>query len=229
MAKDPAFLFYSDNFQSGTQFFTDEQCGKYIRLLCAQHLHGHLTEKQMMHICKTYDDDIFAKFVKDADGKYYNERLELEVERRKKYSKSRAENRSGKTEKKPIKPESKYTNISKTYVQHMETETGNENESNYDIDYFNRQGFIFQISGAVSKSLDRYLKYRASNKQHGAVKSGEQVEALIQSFKDRGLNDTQVTACINHTISVGAKNIIYDMATAAPIEQQGSRYKKLTD
>src|ERR1051326_2827106 len=103
MAKDPAFLFYSDNFQSGTQFFTDEQAGKYIRLLCAQHLHGHLTEKHMMHICKTHDVEIWAKFSKDEHGKYYNERLENEISRRKRYSDSRSSNRKSnhKKEKKP--------------------------------------------------------------------------------------------------------------------------------
>ena len=43
--KDPAFLFYTNDFDRGCQFFTDEQVGKYIRLLMAQHQHGHLSEK----------------------------------------------------------------------------------------------------------------------------------------------------------------------------------------
>jgi len=119
MAKDPAFLFYSDNFQSGTQFFTDEQTGKYIRLLCAQHLHGHLSEKHMIHICKTHDVEIWAKFAKDEHGKYYNERLENEVFRRRNYSESRSKNRKS-TTKKQKKPK----NISSTYVNHMGNENG---------------------------------------------------------------------------------------------------------
>src|SRR6185369_74024 len=94
MAKDPAFLFYSDNFQSGTQFFTDEQTGKYIRLLCAQHLHGHLSEKQMLFICKERDEMIWEKFKKDSNGKYFNERLDFEAEKRKSFSESRKSNRN---------------------------------------------------------------------------------------------------------------------------------------
>jgi len=94
--KDPAFLFYSDNFLSGTMFFNDEQLGKYIRLLCAQHLTGHMHEKDMLKICKTKDEEIWAKFVKDAEGKYYNTRLEAEMVKRKLYSESRARNRKGK-------------------------------------------------------------------------------------------------------------------------------------
>ncbi len=93
MAKDPAFLFYPGDFSTGTQFFTDEQVGKYIRLLMAQHQLGHLEENHMIHICKSYDKHIFSKFVKDSEGKYFNERLEHETIKRKKYSESRSKNR----------------------------------------------------------------------------------------------------------------------------------------
>lgn len=118
MGKDPAFLFYTDNFQSGTQFFSDMQIGIYIRLLCAQHLHGHLTEKQMIFICKSYDKDIFDKFEKDDAGNFFNARLELEILKRKNYSASRSANKTGKfKEKKPKKKP-------KSYDNHM----GNENE-----------------------------------------------------------------------------------------------------
>ena len=93
MAKDPAFLFYSSDFLTGTQFFTHEQKGKYITLLCLQHQQGRLREKHMLMICGTRDNDVFEKFIKDADGLYYQPRLELEIEKRKKYSESRRENR----------------------------------------------------------------------------------------------------------------------------------------
>lgn len=113
MAKDPAFLFYTGDFSTGTQFFTDEQVGKYVRLLMAQHQLGHLHEKHMLQICKTYDKDVFSKFVKDNDGLYFNERLENEVIKRKNYSKSRSENRTTKK------------NISDSYVEHMENKNEN--------------------------------------------------------------------------------------------------------
>ena len=35
--KDPAFLFYSSDFLSGTMLMTDEEIGQYIKLLCLQH------------------------------------------------------------------------------------------------------------------------------------------------------------------------------------------------
>jgi hypothetical protein len=94
MAKDPAFLFYSSDFYTGTAFMTDEQVGKYIRLLCLQHQHGHLTEQHMINICKTYDEHIFSKFEKLPDGKYHNVRLHNEILKRCAYSESRRKNRT---------------------------------------------------------------------------------------------------------------------------------------
>lgn len=118
--KDPAFLFYSSDFLTGTMFMTDEQVGKYIRLMCAQHQKGRLTEKDMLHICKSYDEDIFSKFTKDQDGKFYSERLELEIEKRKNFCKSRRGNRLGKKKDK---------NTSLTHEKHMSTHMENENEN----------------------------------------------------------------------------------------------------
>lgn len=113
MSKDPAVLFYTSDFISGTLTMSDAQRGKYIILLCLQHQQGLLTEDDMMNICKTYDEKIFKKFIKTEAGFYYNERMKMETDRRKKYSESRSKNRK---------------NISKSYVNHMETITINENK-----------------------------------------------------------------------------------------------------
>jgi uncharacterized protein YdaU (DUF1376 family) len=117
MAKDPAFLFYTNDFASGTQFFTDEQLGKYMRLLMAQHQHGHLSENQVIFICKSYDNHVMSKFVKDSNGLWFNERLEIEIEKRKNYVSSRSKNKEGKTKERII---------SKSYDSHMENEYRNE-------------------------------------------------------------------------------------------------------
>lgn len=115
MAKDPAFLFYTGDFSTGTQFFTNEQIGKFLRLLMAQHQHGHLTEKQMLHICGTYDKEVFDKFEKDAEGMFFNSRLETEILKRSNFCKSRKDNRTKKL-------------VKKSYVKHMENENENKNE-----------------------------------------------------------------------------------------------------
>ena len=92
MAKDPAVLFYTSDFISGTITMTDEQRGKYIMLLCIQHQKGYLTEKDMLNISGVYDADIWEKFVKEGDV-YYNVRMREESEKRAKYTESRRSNR----------------------------------------------------------------------------------------------------------------------------------------
>lgn len=130
MAKDPAVLFYTSDFLSGTFTMDDAQVGKYIRLLCLQHQKGKLTEKDMLSICKAYDFEIWDKF-KVEDGYYYNERMYNETIRRQKFSESRRNNA------KSPKKES----TSEAYAEHMETETENRtitiNENiNIDFEWF---------------------------------------------------------------------------------------------
>jgi hypothetical protein len=130
MAKDPAVLFYTSDFLSGTFTMDNEQVGKYIRLLCLQHQKGKLSEKDMLSICKAYDNEIWDKF-KVQDGLYYNERMFNETIRRQKFSESRRNNA------KSLKKES----TSEAYAEHMETETENRtitiNENiNIDFEWF---------------------------------------------------------------------------------------------
>ena len=130
MAKDPAVLFYTSDFLSGTFTMDNEQVGKYIRLLCLQHQKGKLSEKDMLSICKAYDVEIWDKF-KVEDGLYYNERMFNETIRRQKFSESRRNNA------KSLKKES----TSEAYAEHMETETENRtitiNENiNIDFEWF---------------------------------------------------------------------------------------------
>lgn len=115
MAKDPAVLFYTSDFLSGTFTMSNEQVGKYIRLLCLQHQKGKLTEKDMLSICSAYDVDIWDKF-KIEDGVFINERMHNEAVRRQKFSDSRRNNAKS----------HKNDSTSKAYATHMETETENE-------------------------------------------------------------------------------------------------------
>ena len=121
MAKDPAVLFYTSDFLTGVRRMTYEQVGKYITLLCMQHQYGTLTEKDMMHICGTYDEDIWLKFEK-TDAGFVNKRMHEEAEKRKRYSESRRNNKLNSTKKQDM------SNISSSYDKHMENENENVNE-----------------------------------------------------------------------------------------------------
>lgn len=125
--KDPAFLFYSSDFLSGTMLMTDEEIGQYIKLICLQHQKGHLKEKDILNICKTHNEEIFSKFKIDEEGNYYNERLETEINKRKAYSESRRNNRKKKEERTTYEEDMK--NICNSYEEHMENENININKN----------------------------------------------------------------------------------------------------
>ena len=80
--KDPAVLFYTRDFLVGVMTMSDEQVGKYIKLLCLQHQKGHLKETEMLQVCGGIDETVFLKFTVDENGLYYNERMEYEINRR---------------------------------------------------------------------------------------------------------------------------------------------------
>jgi hypothetical protein len=139
MARNPAVLFYTDDFLAGTYTMTYEQKGQYITLLCLQHQQGHLTEKHMLSICKTHDPDIWCKFLKDDDGLFYNRRMEEETQKRNAYCDNRRSNKLSKPKEKQTH-EGTYVD---THVEHMSLHMGNGNSnifntkiSKQDIDNF---------------------------------------------------------------------------------------------
>jgi hypothetical protein len=100
MGKDPAFLFYPGDFNEGTQDFTNEEVGAYLRLLLFQFAQGHLSLDRIRRRLG-YDDftklwpTLKVKFVTDKNGLFFNIRLEEEQIKRSTYCKSRRDNRSG--------------------------------------------------------------------------------------------------------------------------------------
>ena len=98
MAKDPAFLFYPGDYISGTMGMTFEEKGAYIELLMLQFNRGHMTKHMIGQTVGQMWDKIEDKFLVDADGRYYNERLELEQKKRKAYTRSRLNNKLGKNQ-----------------------------------------------------------------------------------------------------------------------------------
>lgn len=89
--QDPAYRLYTADFIIRTQTMTDEQVGKFIRLLCYQHQNGHMTEADMVSFCKGRDELVFSKFIQDKKGLYYNEEMEKERQRRAEVAKSKSQ------------------------------------------------------------------------------------------------------------------------------------------
>jgi uncharacterized protein YdaU (DUF1376 family) len=95
VAKDPAFLFYPNDYIGGTMGMTFEEKGAYVDLLMLQFNRGHMTTHMIGQTVGQPWDNIKCKFVQDTNGLYYNVRLEQEVEKRKNYTASRRNNISG--------------------------------------------------------------------------------------------------------------------------------------
>jgi uncharacterized protein YdaU (DUF1376 family) len=123
MAKDPAFLFYSSDFLTGTMFWTNEQIGLYIRMLCAQHQHnGRIDTNVLRTQCDsiTNGDIVYSKFKHDKYGSY-NERLQIEMDKRKEKSIKASESVNKRWNKEKNKLYDSNTNV-------LRSENENENE-----------------------------------------------------------------------------------------------------
>ena len=148
MSKDPAILFYTSDFLTGTMFFTMAEKGEYITLLCIQHQQGRLSKEDFFSICSE-NSKVLTKFKIDENGLYYNEVLEEIIEKRKKFSDSRRNNRLGKN-----KQESSDNDMNKTIdsgLNHMENENVNVNEI---VDHLNNStGQKYRQNSRKTKSL----------------------------------------------------------------------------
>ena len=115
MAKDPAFLWYPGDYITGTMYLNFECKGAYVELLMLQFQKDHLTIHMIKQVLGHKFDEIWPliqdKF-KEDDGKYWNERLREEKEKRSTFCESRRNNR----------------NSTNTNVSHMSPHMENENK-----------------------------------------------------------------------------------------------------
>ena len=160
MAKDPAVLFYFQDFLVGTVFMTDDEVGKYIRILCHQADKGRLSEKQVLSICKA---DVIPNVIKeklkvDSDGLYYNARMQSEKEKRSKFTESRRNNALG----------------IKAHAKHMEDEDRDINKDG-DID-------IYNDDESVTDSTQMQLLWMRTFGRNPKIPEVEISEKFIQKF-----------------------------------------------
>ena len=118
MPKDPALLFYTSDFLTGTMLMTHEQVGIYIRVLCLMHQNEGRIDRLGFDAYVGNHDIIRNKF--DINTEYVtNKRLTEEIDKRRAFSDSRRNNRMSKTSQTSLKDK----------IPHMENENENENEN----------------------------------------------------------------------------------------------------
>ena len=128
MGKDPAFLFYTADFLVGVTDLSYEERGQYITLLCLQHQKGHLSARTIKNVAPS--EAVMDKFLRDAKGRYYNERLDEEKRKREKFIQKQYEN--GKKGGRPRKNQEKPTgyvwvNPNESQIEAKENPSENEN------------------------------------------------------------------------------------------------------
>lgn len=117
--KDPAFLFYPNDWLGGTLGFSFEEKGALMELLVLQFNVEKFTQAQAKHVLGICSDKVWEKLKQKfkTDGEFYwNERLKLEIEKRKNFANSRRNNALSKKNKFFLN-------------KHMENENRNENEN----------------------------------------------------------------------------------------------------
>lgn len=145
MAKDPAFLFYPNDYMGGTMGMTFEEKGAYMDLLVLQFNKGAFTIDQAKKVLNGSFERLWPvlleKFSQEGN-KFFNQRLEIEKEKRASFTESRRKNRSSK-------------NTSKTYddtsEKHMSLHMENENENRNVNKDFGKSENLFDEAALVPK------------------------------------------------------------------------------
>lgn len=160
MSKDPAFLFYYQDYAWGTRHMSYEEKGRYMDLLCEQADYGAI-EPEHFHAVAGNKQKIIEKFSTNSKGYFYNKRLREVMEKRKIFCKSRSQNRLGKKQ---------VINTSKSSVELMGNRNGNRNGIENTIKkggcrgkhsfgkspYFDKKVFSDALQGWAGEKIEHY-------------------------------------------------------------------------
>lgn len=120
--KDPCFLFYSQDWITGTYSMSNSQKGAFIDLLSLQHQGVIITLDVIKKTCDNKKDVevVLTKFVKKEDGTYWNEKIKKVMEDRAQYRFRQSQNASKRsaTAQPPPQPD---------FSTHVENEDEREN------------------------------------------------------------------------------------------------------
>lgn len=182
MAKDPAFLFYSQDFFLGSATMSFEDKGKYIHILCLMHQQGRLDEETIRFSVGNVSVKLKSKFKIDENGFWYNKRLEDETKKRNNFTKSRRDN--GSKGGRPKKEKTDRLSVGSAKDKHM----GIENENNNTVplknntNTFNTKPVVSDFNGLPNQYIDssKELVYRLNNQ---LKVDDDTIKALWEVFK----------------------------------------------
>ena len=189
MSKDPAFLFYPNDYLGGTMGMTFEEKGAYMELLMLQFNRGHMTSHMIAQTIGQIWDTLKDKFVKDDNGLFYNVRLEDEQNKRKLFTDSRKNNKLGMNQ---------YTKKEGHMTLHMENE--NENRIIYKellLKVISENKIL--LPDGFDLLILEWLKYKSEKKQ-SYKETG--LKTFIKTFlKDSNENENTARQMMDNSMS----------------------------
>ena len=166
--KDPAFLFYPNDYIGGTMGMTFEEKGAYIEVLMMQFNRGHMTEHMIGQVIGQLWDQIKHKFTIDENSLYYNERLEYEQKRRQNFANSRKNNKLGNNQ---------YNKKTGHMTKHMENRNRNENINKDESKKFKFDFSFIEID--YKEAFENWIEYKKENKH-----SYRTQKSLLAAYKN---------------------------------------------
>ena len=174
MSKDPAFLFYPNDYLGGTMGMTFEQKGAYIELLMTQFNRGHMTSHMIGQVLGQNGGQIWEtikdKFEIDAAGKYYNKRLEDEQTKRKTFTDSRKNNLEGKNQY-----SDKKGHTTSHMTSHMENRDEDVNDNKVRVKY---TADFLEFWGAYPNKIGKDAAFSKWKAKKGKPKIAEILEKI---------------------------------------------------
>lgn len=168
MSKDPAFLFYPNDWLGGTMGMTFEEKGAYMELLMMQFNRGHMTSHMIGQTIGQLWDKVKDKFVQDEAGLWYNIRLEIEKEKRQAFVNTRRNNIKG------VNQHTKKKNKNGGHMGgHMTSHM--ENENNNSIHTKNKELYTIWKESSNNDSYKRFVSF-----VFGDNPSGEELTEVLK-------------------------------------------------
>ena len=181
MAKDPATLWYWGDWAGGTATFTRHMKGCYMDLLNAQFNNGHLSLEEIKTVLGSDFGSTWPtlqkKFVTDPQGNFFNERAELEKQKRIAFTESRKSNLKG----------HKGDHVQHHKVHLMENENRNESING---NAFGKSENLLTDEGLAYCFGDAYIEALKLGKAYPGV----DIDLELLRFKSKVMGSTRVYA-----------------------------------
>lgn len=172
MAKDPAFLFYPNDYMGGTLGMTLEEKGAYVDLFVLQFNKGKFSEEEAKRVIpEKIWNQIKFKF-DEENGLFFQKRLQQEIEKRKKHSERQRDNIRNRYQ-------NTYQTDTNDTTKTLPLENRDRNENRNENKIENEPILPFD-SENFKRTWALWLSYRSEIKQ--PYKSAKSVQAALKNL-----------------------------------------------